>query len=236
MDALYKTLKDEAEASGNFEVYLRDKDMPERYHFSNNERIAPLWMVPKTGWAIVTRKDFDVEEAKAQGLVWHPRGLHGYDHEHPLMRAIFMAKGPAFPHAPNSEVATFQNIEVYNIVCDSLGLTARPNNGTLRLPLKTLGVHKAAPPGETPEDPSVNDMLGFPGSSPAPEPEKLSSSTSAIADKAAPTRPVVHDGEDDSKEDKNMWWDWVNGKLNGIKDWASGLLNKVDNSTASEGG
>lgn len=108
LNALYTMLKLEAGSSGNFDVYLRDLDMPNRYHFSQNERIAPLWMIPKTGWAIVTREEFDVKEAMENGLVYHPRGLHGYDHEHPLMRAIFMARGPAFPHTPGSKVDVFR--------------------------------------------------------------------------------------------------------------------------------
>ena len=108
LQGLYDVLKAESSTNPGFDVYLRDKDMPERYHFSNNERIAPLWIVPKTGWAIVTRDDFDVADAKGKGVVYHPRGLHGYDHEHPLMRAIFVARGPAFPHAPNSRVDPFR--------------------------------------------------------------------------------------------------------------------------------
>lgn len=105
---LYDELKKKAESNPNYDVYLRDENMPERYHFSNNERIAPLWIVPKTGWAIVTKDEFDVVKGKAEGQVYHPRGLHGYDHEHPLMRAIFIARGPAFPHPANSEIEVFR--------------------------------------------------------------------------------------------------------------------------------
>ena len=109
---LHDQLKVESLENPNFEVYLRDTDMPERYHFSKNERIAPLWVVPKTGWAIVHKEDFNVEEAKAKGLIYHPKGLHGYDHEHPLMRAIFVARGPAFPHQPNSRLSPFRKFDV----------------------------------------------------------------------------------------------------------------------------
>ncbi|KAI9677874.1 MAG: hypothetical protein M1829_002371 [Trizodia sp. TS-e1964] len=124
-----------------FDVYMRDVNMPKRYHFSNNIRIAPLWIVPKIGWAIVQKKDFDIEKAKKTGEVFHPLGLHGYDHEDPLMRAIFVARGPAFPHKPNSRLDPFQNIELYNIICDSLAINPKPNNGTFRLPFKPLGLH-----------------------------------------------------------------------------------------------
>lgn len=112
IQVLYDKLASEAAVNPNFEVYLRDTNMPERYHFSNNERIAPLWIVPKTGWAIVTKDGFNVQEAKAQGLDYHPRGLHGYDHENPLMRAIFIARGPAFPHQPNSRVEAFRKFSL----------------------------------------------------------------------------------------------------------------------------
>jgi predicted AlkP superfamily pyrophosphatase or phosphodiesterase len=142
-----------AEYQGKFEVYLRDKNMPDRYHFSKNPRIAPLWIVPTTGWAIVTEEDFDVKAALESKKAYHPAGLHGYDHENPLMRAIFVARGPAFPHTPGSELEVFQNTAVYGIVCDSLGLPPASNNGTLRLPLKPVGLHSVAGPGEIPEDP-----------------------------------------------------------------------------------
>ena len=104
---LYDQLVAESEADRHYEVYLKDT-MPERYHFTNNDRIAPLWIVPETGWAIVTKKDFDVAKAKANNEIYHPRGLHGYDHENPLMRAIFVAHGPAFPHKPHSKVEVFR--------------------------------------------------------------------------------------------------------------------------------
>lgn len=108
LQELYSSLSSQAVKNPNFDVYLRDGDMPARYHFSQNERIAPLWIVPKTGWAIVTKDEFDVAEAKQKGLIYHPRGLHGYDHDHPLMRAIFVARGPAFPHEGNSRMEPFR--------------------------------------------------------------------------------------------------------------------------------
>jgi predicted AlkP superfamily pyrophosphatase or phosphodiesterase len=108
LDGLYERLLSESKNQSGFDVYLKDKNMPERYHFTQNDRIAPLWIVPKTGWAIVVKSDFDVQHAKDIGEVYHPRGLHGYDHEHPLMRAIFVAQGPAFQHKQNSRVEVFR--------------------------------------------------------------------------------------------------------------------------------
>lgn len=164
---------------GRFDVYLRDVNMPKRYFFSANQRIAPLWIVPVAGWAIVTRAEYDLsaenKDVNGELRAYRPRGLHGYDHEHPLMRAIFAARGPAFrptprrvpassasPSAGNStgdagghRTSVFQNIEVYNIVCDSLGLTPVPNNGTLRLPLLSAGRHNSDSLSETLWDPAT---------------------------------------------------------------------------------
>lgn len=108
LERLHKQIVNRTQNMANVEVYLRDKDMPERYHFSQNERIAPLWIIPKAGWAIVDKSSGNVEEMKKNGDVYHPRGIHGYDHEHPLMRAIFVARGPAFPHTPNSRIEPFR--------------------------------------------------------------------------------------------------------------------------------
>lgn len=115
LNQLYEVLSAESSKNPNFDVYLRDKNMPKRYHFSKNKRIAPLWIIPKTGWAIVTKTEFDVADAKAKGVQYHPRGLHGYDHEHPLMRAVFVARGPAFPHKGNSRVEPFRKSSPSNL-------------------------------------------------------------------------------------------------------------------------
>jgi predicted AlkP superfamily pyrophosphatase or phosphodiesterase len=245
------------EYKGKFEVYLRDKNMPERYHFSNNPRIAPLWIVPTTGWAIVTKDDFDVKEALKSKKTYNPMGLHGYDHENPLMRAIFIARGPAFPHTPGSELPIFQNTAVYGIVCDSLGLLAASNNGSLRLPLKPVGLHSIAGPGEIPEDPlpsgaTVPVIVPVPQFSDMPPVEEadrlnvptLASSTDTVTwttdstgslvtynpedDENYDKRPQVHDGEDENINHRNEWWRWFKSKFGDAKDWAAAVFHKGD--------
>ncbi|CEJ57658.1 hypothetical protein PMG11_06344 [Penicillium brasilianum] len=199
------------------EVYTRET-MPERYHFSNNDRIAPLWVIPRTGWAIVERPEFDVKKALETGEVYHPKGIHGYDHEHPLMRAIFIARGPAFPHKPNSRLEPFQNIEVYNILCDSLGVVPQPNNGTLRLPLKPVGLHsdEHAPPQVRPSDPP--ELLSATVTAGPSEP------TSAATDAPSATEPASND--DTSNDDKgSTWWGTLAGKLEDFKQWAGQLFS-----------
>ena len=215
--------------TGAFDVYTKET-MPERYHFTNNDRIAPLWVVPKTGWAVVEKTDIDLAKVIASGEGVHPKGLHGYDHEHPLMRAIFVARGPAFPHAPNSRVPVFQNIEVYNIVCDSLGITPHPNNGTLRLPLKTQGLHSDsdAPELPTPHDPDAEpdvetrpsdieheDLAAPPGF----DPDKSYSADEADTD-------AKEDGDTPQKSAAS-WWDFVHNQIEKAKEWAKEIVDSL---------
>jgi len=214
---LYDRLWVEANRSEGFDVYLRDENMPERYHFSNNDRIAPLWVVPKTSWAIVSKKDFDVKMAKANNDPYSPKGLHGYDNQHPLMRAIFVARGPAFPHKPNSRLEVFQNIEVYNILCDSLGIEPKPNNGTLRLPLKPVGLHSDEP---NPSDDDVDASL--PGADPEVNDEKTVADPPL--DQDAPAAEEVASNEDESKEEMNSFWAFMKKKMKAAMEWAHKVI------------
>ena len=48
-----------------------------------------------------------------------------------------------------------ENTEVYNIVCDSLGIEPKPNNGTFRLPLKPIGLHSDKPTSSEQDHPDL---------------------------------------------------------------------------------
>ena len=182
----------------NVTSYMRH-NIPERYHFSNSERIAPLWLVPDPGYAIVPKAEFDVAAALKDNTVYRPRGLHGYDNQHPLMRAIFIARGPAFPHTPNSELEVFQNIEIYNIVADSLGVVPASNNGTLRLPLKPIGIHDG--------NKGITEDLPVDGVADQPETGK----------------------SDKEESDKHLsgWIDTLKDKFDDLKAWFNGVWDKL---------
>lgn len=218
----------EASKDGSFDVYTLDT-MPERYHFNNNDRIAPLWVVPKAGWAVVERPYFDIKEAKDAGLRYSPMGLHGYDHEHPLMRAIFIARGPAFPHAANSRVPAFQNIEVYNIVCDSLGLNPHANNGTLRLPLKTEGLHSDyQDQSETPVDP----VEGAVEEVETPISSVVSATTTTASSMTTPSAsgsPPEEMPKPQNGESKTKWWKFIHDQIEKAKEWAKQLTDSFKN-------
>ena len=125
------TQQSELHPDGNahFQVYLRE-NVPERFHYSKNERIAPIVTIPDVGYSIISHKDYKIDS----GLDYRPRGIHGYDNMAPEMRAIFMARGPKietmYPRA-GTVVAPFFNIEVYGFLARLLTLHEAPNNGTL---------------------------------------------------------------------------------------------------------
>ncbi|KAK9448043.1 alkaline-phosphatase-like protein [Limtongia smithiae] len=120
---------EEADDLDHWSLYTRD-NMPEEWHFGGTSggqyqyRIADVWMIPEAGWSITTHSTF----AK-QNYDYHPKGVHGYNNTHPLMRALFLATGPSFPSG--LQVEPFYNTELYEVVCGTLNITAAPNNGTL---------------------------------------------------------------------------------------------------------
>jgi hypothetical protein len=224
---------------GHYKVYLRDSTMPERWHFSENPRIAPLWLVPETGWAIVQKGDFDVADAKAKGAVYRPKGLHGYDNENALMRAIFVGHGPAFKPKKGSKgnkIDVFQNTEVYNIVCGTLGIKPEENNGTLSLPLQAIGTHQPPMAATIPEDPFAARISSAEAASAAVAATE-SASTAAPTD-ATPTKKIGVDidvpippkpekdaGETDEEAALELTaWQKMKAKLMKIKAWLAWKL------------
>ncbi|KAF8594615.1 Phosphodiest-domain-containing protein [Ceratobasidium sp. AG-I] len=131
----------------NFKVYTgtNDNPFPERKHFTpdHNSRIPPIYVVPELGWSVTTHRETDP---------WYAKGDHGYDNEHPLMRAMFIASGPftdrvraqvfSSTQSPNVLanrfarkngpvlIEHFQNVEIYGLVVRLLGIrqwTAQTN-------------------------------------------------------------------------------------------------------------
>ncbi|KAL8669054.1 MAG: hypothetical protein Q9168_006343 [Polycauliona sp. 1 TL-2023] len=204
---LYDKLLFESKHNKHFDVYVKET-MPERYHFSNNDRIAPLWVIPQTGWAIVHKEDFDVEAAKANGETYHPKGLHGYDHEHPLMRSIFIARGPAFPHEPNSRLDVFR-------------IEPKPSNGTLRLPLQPIGLHSSEPasmddiPDDLPSDPTIDA-----------KPSHTDTTQPVLSPEPVGKNSTAAHGSSHS-DDNNSYWAFVNAQLKSAKAWADKMIAKL---------
>jgi predicted AlkP superfamily pyrophosphatase or phosphodiesterase len=96
----------------------RKSEIPAALHYRAQSRIQPILAIADEGWI-----------ATARSGVPSPRGMHGYPPDLPSMRALFLARGPAF--ARGAVVPPFQNIHVYDLVAHILGLTPAANDGSL---------------------------------------------------------------------------------------------------------
>ena len=96
----------------------RKPEIPSAFHYRANRRIQPIVAVADEGW-IVTRR----------GRGPAPRGMHGYPPGLPSMRALFLARGPAF--RSGAAVEPFQNIHVYSLLAHILELKSAPTDGAL---------------------------------------------------------------------------------------------------------
>ncbi|KIJ54235.1 hypothetical protein M422DRAFT_153652 [Sphaerobolus stellatus SS14] len=74
----------EASTPEKFSVFTKET-MPEEYHFVNSDRIAPIYWVPKVGYAVTHDKEGEERMTK---------GNHGYHNGHPTMYSMFVADGP----------------------------------------------------------------------------------------------------------------------------------------------
>ncbi len=105
----------------------RKAEIPGRFRYRDNRRIAPILVLPNEGWVLTTRERF--EKMKVENNLEKVRGSHGYDNELVSMRALFIGHGEAFKKRYLAE--PFQNIEVYNLMCKILGLKPAANDGDL---------------------------------------------------------------------------------------------------------
>jgi predicted AlkP superfamily pyrophosphatase or phosphodiesterase len=119
-DAVYKSLQ--AEYHPHMQVY-RKAEIPERYHYRDHRRIAPILCVANDTWYISSRQYI---ERNKEGF---NRGNHGFDNQTPGMRAIFIARGPAFKSGFTTE--PFLNVHLYNLMAGILNLKPAPNDGSL---------------------------------------------------------------------------------------------------------
>nr|XP_014343027.1 PREDICTED: ectonucleotide pyrophosphatase/phosphodiesterase family member 2 [Latimeria chalumnae] len=146
----------------HFKPYLK-QHLPKRLHYANNRRIEEIHLLVERRWH-VARKPVDVYKKPSGKCFFH--GDHGYDNKINSMQTVFVGYGPTFKY--KTKVPPFENIELYNIMCDLLGLKPAPNNGThgsLNQLLRTP-VYKPVMPDEVtkPQHPApasaITDDLG----------------------------------------------------------------------------
>uniref|UniRef100_A0A8B9LLW0 Ectonucleotide pyrophosphatase/phosphodiesterase 1 n=1 Tax=Astyanax mexicanus TaxID=7994 RepID=A0A8B9LLW0_ASTMX len=98
--------------------YLKEH-LPKRLHFANSVRIERAHLYMKAQWQAALQPN---------QIKYCNGGFHGSDNAFRNMQAIFIGYGPGMKY--NTTVAPFENIEVYNLICDLLGVQPAPNNGT----------------------------------------------------------------------------------------------------------
>ena len=116
-DSLYHTL---VGAHPNLRVYRRG-EFPDRLRYADNDRIAPVVGIADEGWSIGRRAGFDAGR--------YGGGTHGYDSGLRSMHGIFVARGPAFQSGLRTPA--FENIHLYELMADILGVTPAQNDGLL---------------------------------------------------------------------------------------------------------
>jgi predicted AlkP superfamily pyrophosphatase or phosphodiesterase len=107
----------------------RKQAVPARFHYHSNRRIGTIVCMAEESWRMQSRARYE-EDRKKPDLPTNVRGAHGYDNELRSMRAIFIARGPAFKRG--TTVRPFANVNVYQIMARVLGLRPAPNDGDRR--------------------------------------------------------------------------------------------------------
>nr|CDS33668.2 ectonucleotide pyrophosphatase:phosphodiesterase [Hymenolepis microstoma] len=96
-----------------FKMYMRN-EIPDRYLFKRNYRIAPIYLIADLGWMFKTGpSDYN-----------HLYGMHGYDNMFPEMNPFMVASGPDIQQFTDRQ--SFYQVDLYPLVCALLGLD-KPN-------------------------------------------------------------------------------------------------------------
>lgn len=101
----------------------RKGELPARWHYGRNPRVPPIVCQMDEGWDAIPAASVG---KRPPGVT---RGSHGYDPALPSMRAVFIARGPAF--RKGAVIASFDNVDVYPLMARLLDIPARENDGDI---------------------------------------------------------------------------------------------------------
>jgi predicted AlkP superfamily pyrophosphatase or phosphodiesterase len=115
----------EARLLGRHDHYecWRKGELPARWRYGRHPRVPPIVCQMDAGWDAVTPRQLARRDSGST------RGSHGYDPQHPSMRALFIAHGPAF--RGGIELAPFDNVDVYPLLARLVGVPAQANDGDI---------------------------------------------------------------------------------------------------------
>ena len=120
-DGVYDALA-KASQHAAFKVYRREH-LPARWHANNADRTGDIVVAADEGWLLFGAGLTAKYPASPNG------GVHGYDRHLPSMLATFIADGPRF--ADGTVVEPFDNVEIYGIIADILGIAPVATDGDL---------------------------------------------------------------------------------------------------------
>jgi len=110
---------------------LRKADLPDRLHYGHNPRVAAFVCEADMGWLLLDKI------SEKWGI---DAGSHGYDNQAPEMQALFIAAGPDI--APKGTIPTFDNVDVYALLRDLLGLPPKADVDGTDAPFRKALVHR----------------------------------------------------------------------------------------------
>jgi predicted AlkP superfamily pyrophosphatase or phosphodiesterase len=119
VDRIHQALKDKHPALA---IYKRE-DVPLHLHYRKSHRIPPIVGLADDGWTITTRARHVLTSAAGLG----DGGAHGYDPRHTSMHGLFVAAGPRVRQGV--VVPAFENVHIYNFLCEVLGVRPAANDG-----------------------------------------------------------------------------------------------------------
>jgi len=109
-----------------------------------------------------------------------------------------------------------------------------PNNGTLRLPLQTEGLHSDAdaPALDTPADPIDEDKQQDESNPEGPQDD----TSPDVDDATEPEKPdEPEEDADDADKSKKNWWKFLHEGLEKAKEWAKEFVESIKGNKKGEG-
>ena len=155
-------------------------------------------------------------------------------------------------HTTDGKLLCIENTEVYNIVCGSLAIEPKANNGTLRLPLKPIGLHSEHD-DEAFEEPEENqasteivshslDKVPTLAASAFATPTSVvtaTNATEATGNMNSTALPGTNQKQNQTEaSDSNIgsttnFWDYLMEKVAAIEAWANAKISKATNHATS---
>lgn len=124
-DEYYDTIFHILSSQQHISVWKKN-EIPERLNFGSSERIKDFLVLADSSWSIW----------KSSNRISYSGGAHGFDNANTDMHAIFYAYGPAFKSGYKHHA--INNIDLYPLICNILGLKPAPVDGKLENVIEML--------------------------------------------------------------------------------------------------